>query len=200
MGYPATINNLIECFRKLPGIGEKSAERMALSLLNLDDDIISFFAENILAINTKIKRCKICNNFSEDDYCEICKDSSRNCSTLCIVEEPKNIITLEKFGVFNGKYHVLGGLISPLDGITPEDINISNIVERVKRENIKEVVIAVKPSVEGETTARYISKILSKPGVTISKIAHGVPIGADMDYLDALTLELAFDNRTQISE
>ena len=187
MGYPRTINNLIESFKKLPGIGEKTAERMALSVLELDSDVVKFFAENLLATKTKIRKCSICNNLSETEICEI-------------VEEPKNLITFEKIGVFNGKYHVLGGLISPLDNITPEDINISNLLDRVKKENIKEVIIAVKPSIEGETTALYISKILSKENVVITKIAHGVPMGADMEYLDSLTLEFAFDNRMKISE
>lgn len=200
MGYPRTVNNLIESFKKLPGIGEKSAERMALSTLDLDEDVIKFFADNLLAVKTKIKRCSICNNLSEEEKCDICTDSTRNSNILCIVEEPKNVVTFEKAGVFNGKYHVLGGLISPLDGITPDDINISTLLERVKNENIKEIIIAVKPSIEGETTALYISKILSDTDVVITKIAHGVPMGADMEYLDSLTLELAFDNRMKISE
>ena len=200
MGYPRTINNLIESFKKMPGIGEKSAERMALSTLELDDDVIKFFAENLLATKTKIRRCTICNNLSEEEKCDICSDKTRNNSILCIVEEPKNVITFEKAGVFNGKYHVLGGLISPLDGITPDDINLSNLLERIEKEQIKEIIIAVKPSIEGETTALYISKILSKLDVVITKIAHGVPMGADMEYLDSLTLELAFDNRMKISE
>ena len=200
MGYPRTVNNLIESFKKLPGIGEKSAERMALSTLDLDEDVIKFFADNLLAVKTKIKRCSICNNLSEEEKCDICTDSTRNSNILCIVEEPKNVVTFEKAGVFNGRYHVLGGLISPLDGITPDDINISTLLERVKNENIKEIIIAVKPSIEGETTALYISKILSNTDVVITKIAHGVPMGADMEYLDSLTLELAFDNRMKISE
>lgn len=200
MGYPKSINNLIESFKKLPGIGEKSAERMALSVLELDDDIVKFFSDNLIAVKEKITNCKICNNLSEDDKCEICLDKTRDSHILCIVEEPKNVITFEKAGVFNGKYHVLGGLISPLDGITPEDINISNLLERIEKEKIKEIIIAVKPSIEGETTALYISKILSKLDVVITKIAHGVPMGADMEYLDSLTLELAFDNRMKISE
>ena len=193
MGYPRTINNLIESFKKLPGIGEKTAERMALSVLELDSDVVKFFAENLLATKTKIRKCSICNNLSETEICEICSDKTRDTGVLCIVEEPKNLITFEKIGVF-------GGLISPLDNITPEDINISNLLDRVKKENIKEIIIAVKPSIEGETTALYISKILSKENVVITKIAHGVPMGADMEYLDSLTLELAFDNRMKISE
>lgn len=200
MGYPKSISNLIESFKKLPGIGEKTAERMALSVLELDDDIVKFFSENLISVKTKITNCNVCYNLSEGDKCEICLDKTRDNNILCIVEEPKNVITFEKAGVFNGKYHVLGGLISPLDGITPEDINISSLLERIKNENIKEVIIAVKPSIEGETTALYISKILSKLDVVITKIAHGVPMGADMEYLDSLTLELAFDNRMKISE
>lgn len=199
MGYPRTINNLIESFKKLPGIGEKTAERMALSVLELDSDVVKFFAENLLATKTKIRKCSICNNLSETEICEICSDKTRDTGVLCIVEEPKNLITFEKIGVFNGKYHVLGGLISPLDNITPEDINISNLLDRVKKENIKEIIIAVSPTLEGETTSLYISKLLEPFKITVSKIAYGIPIGADMEYLDPMTLSMAMSNRNKIS-
>lgn len=200
MGYPRTICNLIESFKKLPGVGEKTAERMALSILELDTDVVEFFSKNLLDSKLKIQNCLICGNLSEESECEICKDKTRDNKVLCVVEEPKNIITFEKVGVFNGKYHVLGGLISPLDGITPEDINISKLIDRITKENINEIIIAVKPSIEGETTALYITRMLKDLNVTVTKIAHGVPIGADMEYLDSLTLELAFDNRMKISE
>ena len=148
---------------------------------------------------TKIKKCKRCGNLSEEDECLICQDQSRDMSTICIVEESKNIILFEKIGSFNGLYHVLGGLISPLEGINPENINIASLLQRIKNENIKEIILAVKPTVEGETTALYIQKLLAKTNVRISKIAHGVPMGADIDYIDPLTLEIALSDRQTIS-
>lgn len=199
MKYPFTIQNLIECFKKLPGIGEKTAERMAISTLQMDEEILDLFATSLKDVKKKIKRCKVCNHLSEGDLCEVCKMSGRDIKTICVVEEPKNVILFEKIGSYNGLYHVLGGLISPLDGINPEDINIDKLVERIQNGNIEEVIIAVKPSVEGETTALYISKILSSQNVKVSRIAHGIPIGVDMEYIDALTLELALEDRTNLS-
>lgn len=199
MNYPNTIRNLIECFKKLPGIGEKTAERLALATLNLDSEMIHLFSESIENIKKKIRRCKICNNLSEEEICEICKDSSRNHEIVCVVEDPKNVVLFEKLGSYHGVYHVLNGLISPLDGINPEDVNISPLIERIEKENIKEVIIAVKPSIEGETTSLYILKLLEQKDVIVSKIAHGVPLGADIDYIDSLTLEMALEDRKKIS-
>lgn len=200
MKYPNIINDLIECFKKLPGIGEKTAERLALSTLEMDDEILNIFSDSLKNVKQKIKRCKICNNLTEEDICTICKNAdARDKHTICVVEEPKNVILFEKVGSYRGMYHVLDGLISPLDGINPEDINIQSLIERIKKENIKEIIIAVKPSVEGETTALYISKLLEGLDVTVSKIAHGVPIGVDMEYIDSLTLEMALEDRTSIS-
>jgi len=199
MDYPKAIKDLINCFKKLPGVGEKTAERYALSILNFDLDFANLFSESLKNVKTNIKRCKICNNYSEEDTCLICKDKTRNNNVVCVVEEPKNIILFEKIGTYSGTYHVLDGLISPLDGINPEDIKIDSLLKRIDENDINEIIIAVKPSIEGETTALYISKILADKNVRISKIAHGVPLGAEMEYIDALTLELALENRTQIS-
>jgi len=197
--YPAPLNNLIESFKKLPGIGEKTAERMALCCLELDQDIIDLFSKSLISIKKDIKRCSVCNNLTDEDLCCICKNENRNSKIICVVEDPKNVFQFEKIGSFNGLYHVLGGLISPLDNINPEDINLENLLKRINDGSVEEVIIAVKPSVEGETTALYISKILENKNVKISKIAHGVPIGADMDYIDSLTLELALEERKDIT-
>ena len=199
MKYPSTILNLIECFKKLPGIGEKTAERLALSMLDMDDTIVDLFSNSLKDIKTKIKRCNICNNLSEEEMCEICKDKDRNNKILCVVEEPKNVILFEKLNIFEGYYHVLDGLISPIDGINPEEINISSLIDRVKKDKITEIILALKPSVEGETTSLYISKLLEKEDVKITKIAYGIPMGAEMDYVDSLTLELALENRMDIT-
>lgn len=199
MNYPKTILNLIECYKKLPGIGEKTAERLALATLDLDSTITDLFSKSLKDSQTKIKYCTHCGSLTEEDICQICNDKTRDNQTLCVVEECKNVILFEKIGTFKGKYHVLGGLISPLDGINPEDIHIDKLINKVKQENIKEVILAIKPSIEGETTALYISKMLEGSNVKITKIAHGIPMGADIDYIDPLTLEMAIEDRTPIS-
>jgi recombination protein RecR len=199
MNYPKSIKNLIECFRKFPGVGEKTAERFALSVINFDDSVLEMFSNSIKDVKYKIKRCTICNNLTEDDICDICRDDSRDSQIICVVEEAKNSILFEKMGSYKGKYHVLNGLISPLDGVGPDDINIGKLIERVRDENVKEVIIAVKPSIEGETTALYISRMLSSFDVRVTKIAHGIPMGTDMDYIDVLTLEMALEDRKIIS-
>jgi len=196
MKYPQTLFNLIECYKKLPGVGEKTAERMALATLEIDSDMIDLFSESLKNVKTKITRCKKCNNLSEGELCEVCKMPNRDNSTICVVEGPKNVMIFEKIGSYKGLYHVLDGLISPLDGIEPKDININFLIERIEKENIKEIIIAVRPSIEGETTSQYISRILEKHPVKVSRIAHGIPIGVDMEYIDALTLELALEDRT----
>jgi|LSQX01.3.fsa_nt_gb recombination protein RecR len=200
MNYPDSLNNLIENFKKMPGIGEKTAERLAFSVLNFDQDDIDSFSKSIKEIKSKLKKCVVCNNLTESEKCNICDDLSRENSIICVVEDTKNLYLFEKAGNYNGKYHVLDGLISPLNGINPEDINIDSLINRVHKENTKEVIIAVKPTIEGETTSLYILKLLKDTNVVVSKIAHGVPLGSDMEYLDALTLEMAMNDRKKISE
>ena len=198
MNYPKTIQNLIECFKKMPGVGEKTAERYVLSLLEMDEEVLEKFSNYLKEIKSNIKRCKICNNLSEEDICSICQDSTRDHSTICVVEEPKNVFSFEKAGTYLGVYHVLDGLISPLEGIRPENINIPSLLKRIEEEKIKEVIIAVKACVEGETTAMYIAKKLENNNVKVSKIAYGIPLGADMGYIDSSTLEISLENRQQI--
>lgn len=197
--FPESIKNLINCYKKLPGVGEKSAERFALASLNLDDPIIELFSNSLVDVKRRVKRCRKCNHLSDDDLCMICKDQTRNSSLICVVEEPKNVVLFEKVGSFHGLYHVLDGLISPLDGINPEDLKISSLMKRVEEENIEEIIIAVRPSVEGETTALYLARMLEQTNVRVSKIAHGVPLGADMEYMDSLTLEMALEDRKEVS-
>lgn len=199
MNYPLSIRNLIECYKKLPGIGEKTAERLALATLNLDQEIIDLFSTSIADVKSKIRRCEKCNNLSEEELCEVCKQLNRDKKTICVVEDPKNVVIFEKVGTYKGLYYVLDGLISPLDGINPEDIKLNELLTRIQEEKIEEVIIAVKPSIEGETTALYISKILKGLPVKVTRIAHGVPLGVDMEYIDFLTLELALENRQDVS-
>ena len=201
MKYPESIQNLIESFKHLPGIGEKSAERMALalSILDMSDEDVNLFSKSLVDTKTKIVRCKECNNLSEDDLCEICKNKNRNKKVMCVVEEPKNIILFEKLNIFDGYYHVLDGLISPIDGVNPEDLNIDTLIERVKKNKVEELILALKPSIEGETTSLYISKLLEDSKVKITKLAYGIPLGAEIDYVDSLTLEMALENRMDIT-
>lgn len=196
--YPDSIRNLIESFKYLPGIGEKTAERLAFSVLDFEDEQVDLFKESISDVKKKVHKCSICNSLTENDICYICADETRNKDILCVVEDCKNVFLFEKLGVFHGKYHVLNGLISPLDGINPEDIGLDTLIDRITKEKFKEVIFAFKPSIEGETTALYIKKILEDMNITITRLASGVPIGADMEYLDSLTLERALSDRKQI--
>lgn len=201
MNYPNSLNNLVESFKKLPGIGEKTAERLSFSIVNdFKSEDVELFSKSLKDVKEKLKKCERCGNLTEDTLCEICKDKKRNNNTLCVVEDTKNIILFERISVFKGVYHVLGNLISPLNGVGPEDINIEKLLERVKKEEIKEVVIAIKPTIEGETTSLYITKMLEDMEVVVSKIAHGIPVGTDMEYLDPLTLEMAMLDRKKISK
>ena len=200
MNYPSSLKNLIDCFKKLPGVGEKTAERFSLSVLGFDEKLIESFSDSIKDVKYKIKRCSICNNLTESDVCDICRDDNRDSSVICVVEEAKNSILFEKMGAYKGKYHILNGLISPLDGVGPEDINIDKLIDRIDSEGVSEVILALKPSIEGETTSLYISKVLSGKGVKVTKIAHGIPMGADIEYIDMLTLEMALSDRKEISD
>ena len=197
--YPKSIQNVIEAFKYLPGIGDKTAERMTLHLLNLDKVQTDFLADSIKNFQEKTKRCKICGNFSDDDICFVCSDPTRDKETLCVVEDPKTIIAIEKLGVYHGIYHVLNGLISTLDGMNPEDIRLDKLINRMQNEKYQELIIAVKPCLEGEMTALYINNVLKDLGINITRLASGIPMGADMEYIDAITLEKAFDNRKKIS-
>lgn len=199
MNYPDSLKKLIDSLKKLPTIGEKSAERLAFAIMDMDTDDVEVFSKSIIDAKYKIKKCIICGNITENDVCDICSNKNREEDIICVVEDAKNIISLEKMGSYTGKYHVLGGLISPMDGKGPEDIKVDSLVKRVKNDKIKEVIIAVSPTLEGETTSLYISKLLEDMDVVVSKIAHGIPMGADMEYLDPMTLSMAMLNRNKIS-
>ena len=197
--YPKSINNLIEAFKYFPGIGEKSAERMAFCVLGLEDIQTDFLADSIKNAKKKIKRCKICNHITEEETCSICEDKLRNSDYLCVVDDPKTVISIEKLGTYHGYYHVLNGLIETLDGINPEDIRLDKLIKRIENNKFKEIIIAVKPCLEGEMTALYINNILMGMNVEVTRLASGIPMGADMEYVDAITLEKAFDNRKKLS-
>ncbi len=195
--YPNCIRDLIESFKNLPGIGEKSAERLAFSVLNFDEEKINMFISSLEDLK-QIKRCPICNNITDLDKCYICNDKNRDDGTIFVVEKPKDIVLFEKMGNYRGRYHVLGGLISPIEGINPEDINIDSLIKRVHENDVREVIIVLKPSIEGETTMQYIKKVLNNDKVRVSKIPIGIPMGADIEYIDPMTLEMAFEDRKDI--
>ena len=197
--YPVCLNDLIESFKKFPGIGQKTAERMAFSVLfDFENSDVDDFRNSLKRVKSDIRKCKICNCITDSDLCFVCDDKARNSDVLVVVENSKDLFLLEKIGNFDGYYHVLGGLISPFDDIGPSDISIASLVSRVKDGGIKEIIFAIKSGIEADTTILYIKKILSDVDVVISRIANGVPIGADMDYIDALTLESALKNRKEV--
>ena len=196
--YPDSIKSLIEAFIFLPGIGEKTAERLAFSVLELDEEQTDFFAESITTVKHDIHKCAICNTLTDNDRCFVCNDEMRDNDVICVVEDTKNVFLFEKLGMFHGKYHVLDGLISPLDGINPEDIGLEKLIDRITNEKFKEIIFAFKPSIEGETTSLYIKRILEGLDVKTTRLASGVPIGADMEYVDSLTLERALNDRKEI--
>lgn len=196
--YPNSIKNIIECFKDLPGIGEKTAERLAFSLINFDKEKLTSFSDAICDVRDKLTYCNICGNITENDICDICADKERKSSIIFVVEKAKDISLFEKINIFNGKYHVLGGLISPLEGIGPEDINIDKLLSRINKEEIEELILALKPSIEGETTMQYIKKVLENKNIKVTRIATGIPIGTDIEYIDSMTLEFAFEGRKDI--
>ncbi|GAA0734446.1 recombination mediator RecR [Clostridium oceanicum] len=195
--YPVAIEKLIEEFAKLPGIGYKTAQRLTLHVLNLPQDEVKEFAHALVKARGTIKYCSVCGNFTDTDPCAICNNPNRNKSIICVVEEPRDIISMEKVKEFNGVYHVLHGTISPMAGRGPEDIKLRELVRRING-SVKEVIVATNPNVEGEATAMYISKILKPLGVKITRIAHGIPVGGDLEYADEVTLAKALEGRIEI--
>ncbi len=198
MKYPHTFEELIICFKKFTGVGSKSAERMAYQILDFTPDEIQFFVETLQNSKLNLHRCKICGHMCEGNTCSICQDESRSEEVLCVVQSPKDVYALEKAEEYRGKYHVLHGVISAVNGIGPHDINLMSLVERVKQGKIKEVIVATNPNIEGETTALYISKLLEGYPVTTTRLAYGLPVGGNLDYADAFTLMKAFEGRKKI--
>lgn len=197
--YPQSLKDLIDSFQNFPGIGEKSAERMAFSFLEFEQEQTQVLIESLKEAQENIHPCKQCLSLTDKEVCDICVDPTRDKETLCIVEDPKIVFLFERLGTYKGNYHVINGLISPIDDINPEDIGLEQLLERIKTGKIKEIILAFKPSVEGEITALYIKKILEDLNIEITRLASGVPIGADMEYIDKLTLERALTDRKTIS-
>ena len=192
------LTELIERFRSLEGIGKKSATRMAFSVLNMGEEDAVAFAQAILDAKTKIGLCSVCQSISSDDICPICASERRDHSIICVVEDYQSVLAIEKVKEFNGVYHVLHGTISPMKGIGPEKLKINELLERVNSEEISEVIIATNPTVDGETTATYISRLLKPLGINVTRIANGIPVGADLEYADEVTLFRAIQGRRGI--
>lgn len=197
--YPEILERTIEYLKKIPGIGERTAERYALALINFDQEELLDFADVIKNFKSTLKTCEICGHLTDKDICSICEDNERNHNLICVVEDYKSIFMFEKTGKFNGVYHVLGGLISPIDGVNPDDLNISKLIERCKNLEEAEVIIALRPTIEGDTTTLYLKKVLNKVGIKITRLSYGIPMGAEIDYLDVLTLERALYDRKEVA-
>ena len=195
--YPVAIEKLIEEFAKLPGIGKKTAQRLTLYVLNLPKDEVEEFSNALVKARGTIKYCSVCGNFTDSDPCAICGNPSRDKTQICGVEQPKDIMTMEKVKDYNGVYHVLHGNISPMQGRGPQDIRLRELVSRMNG-NIKEVIVATNPNIEGEATAMYISKILKPLDVKVTRIAAGIPVGGDLEYADEVTLSKALEGRKEI--
>lgn len=197
-GYPECMRALIEEFSHMPGVGVRTAERLAFYILTTDKISVERLADAILKVNESIRYCAKCFNLSEEETCAICSDPGRDAAKICVVEEPKDIISLEKSGVFRGLYHVLLGSLSPLDGIGPQDIKIQELIARVKGEGIKEVILATAPDTEGEATAIYLARTLKPTKVKVTRLAQGIPVGSELEFADRATLMRAIEARHEI--
>lgn len=197
LGYDvAALSELINQFERMPGIGKKSAQRMAFYVLGMDPADAQKFADAILGAHEKIKRCSICCNLTEDETCSICRNEARDRKTVCVVEDPRDVIAIERTHEFDGTYHVLHGSISPMDGIGPDQLTIKELLARL--EGVEEVIMATNPTVSGEATAMYVSRLLKPLGVKVTRLAYGVPVGADLEYADEVTLTRAMEGRREI--
>lgn len=192
------IENLIEEFKRLPGIGPKSAQRMVFHLLKRPENEAHELAEAIVNLKESLSLCSNCNNITDQDPCRLCADENRDRRVICVVEEPFNVLSIEKSGSFKGHYHVLHGVISPINGIGPEDLKIKNLLTRLKDERVEEVIVATNPTAEGEATALYLSRLIKPIGVKITRIALGIPVGSDIEYADSLTISRALSGRSSL--
>jgi len=196
--YAAPIAKLIDELSKLPGVGNKTAQRLAFYILNMSLEDVEQLSGSIINAKKNIKYCKVCYNITDSDLCNICSNTKRDSSMICVVEDPKDVVAMEKTREFKGLYHVLNGAISPMEGIGPEEIRIKELLKRVADNEIEEIIIATNPNIEGEATAMYISRLLKPVGIKITRIAHGVPVGGDLEYADEVTLMKALEGRREI--
>ena len=198
MHYPEPISKLIDSFMKLPGIGPKTAQRLAFHTLDMKEDDVVQFAKALVDVKRELTYCSVCGHITEKDPCYICEDKQRDRSVICVVEDDKDVIAMEKMREYKGLYHVLHGSISPMDGIGPEDINIPTLIDRLKDEEVKELILAMNPNLEGESTAMYISRLVKPIGIKVTRLAQGLSVGGDLEYADEVTLSKAIAGRTEM--
>ena len=194
----SSIAKLIDSFQRLPGIGHKTAEKMAYQVLEMKDQNVEYFADALREVKSKIHHCPICGAYTEDDICEVCANEMRDKTKIMVVSYPKDVIAFEKIGAFDGVYHVLGGALSSVNGVTINDLNINTLFDRIKDQKVSEVIVATPPNTEGETTALYLARILANTGVNVTRIAYGLPLGGHLEYADALTLTKELEGRNKI--
>lgn len=197
-GFTPSLEKLIEQFARLPSVGRKSAQRLAFHVLSMSDEDAQKFTDTILSARSSIKRCNICCNLTDGEVCSVCSSPSRDKSTICVVEDPRDVIALERTHEYNGLYHVLHGVISPMNDVNPEDICIKELLLRLSDDTVKEIIMATNPTVEGEATSMYISRLIKPLGVNVSRLAYGVPVGADLEYADEFTLIRALEGRNEL--
>ncbi|MCH4056534.1 recombination mediator RecR [Lapidilactobacillus gannanensis] len=198
MQYPEAIAKLIDSYMKLPGIGSKSATRLAFYTIDMDETTVKEFAESLLQAKKDLHYCSICGNITDTDPCEICRDTSRNQQEILVVEQPKDIMALEKMDDYHGLYHVLHGVLSPMDGKGPEDLNIAPLIKRLQHSDVNEVIIATNASPEGEATAMYLARLIKPAGIKVTRLAHGLSVGSDIEYADEMTLQRAVEGRQEM--
>ncbi|AMQ08354.1 MULTISPECIES: recombination mediator RecR [Sporosarcina] len=198
MHYPEPISKLMDSFMKLPGIGPKTAGRLAFFVLSMKEDTVLDFAKALVDAKRNLRFCSVCGHITDIDPCHICQDTQRDGSIICVVQDPKDVIALEKMRDFKGLYHVLHGAISPMDGVGPEDINVPSLLVRLQNEEVEELILATNPTIEGEATAMYISRLVRPSGIKTTRIAHGLPVGGDLEYADEVTLSKALEGRREL--
>lgn len=198
MQYPEAIAQLIDSYMKLPGIGSKSATRLAFYTIDMDEEDVENFAQSLLKAKKELHYCKICGNITDTDPCDICRDQTRDQSKILVVEQPKDIMALEKVNDYQGLYHVLHGVLSPMDGRGPEDLNIASLIKRLQNQAVKEVIIATNASPEGEATAMYLARLIKPAGIKVTRLAHGLSVGSDIEYADEMTLQRAVEGRREM--
>lgn len=198
MFYPEPISKLIDGFMKLPGIGPKTAARLAFFVLKMKEDDVLDLAKALVNAKRNLHYCNVCYNITDVDPCHICRDARRDPAVICVVQEPKDVIAMEKTKEFNGTYHVLHGAISPIEGIGPEELRITELIKRLQDETVQEIILATNPTIEGEATAMYISRLVKPSGIRVTRIAHGLPVGGDLEYADEVTLAKALEGRRDI--
>ena len=198
MHYPEPISKLMESFMKLPGIGPKTAARLAFFVLGMKEDTVLDFAKALVDAKRNLSFCSVCGHITDVDPCHICQDQKRDRTTICVVQDPKDVIAMEKMRDYTGLYHVLQGAISPMEGIGPEDINVPSLLKRLQDEQVDELILATNPTIEGDATAMYISRLVRPSGIKTTRIAHGLPVGGDLEYADEVTLSKALEGRREL--